>query len=139
MSSKKYNITVHGAMKWAEHELEHVGRLVAVKDPDIQYAYAQSVVNGMLHVRDALFELVNDPKYAHQKVDLLKTHDNVVRAVKHVIKDFDVNITDIKRFNTRRVLGDLSYLKSSKRRTRTAKYRKLRTLNVNTRKASVTY
>lgn len=126
-------------MKWAEHELEHVGRLVAVKDPDIQYAYAQSVVNGMLHVRDALFELVNDPKYAHQKVDLLKTHDNVVRAVKHVIKDFDVNITDIKRFNTRRVLGDLSYLKSSKRRTRTAKYRKLRTLNVNTRKASVTY
>ena len=105
-------------MKWAEHELEHVGRLVAVKDPDIQYAYAQSVVNGMLHVRDALFELVNDPKYAHHKVDLLKTHDNVVRAVKHVIKDFDVNITDIKRFNTRRVLGDLSYLKSSKRRTR---------------------
>ena len=124
-------------MSWAEHELEHVGRLVAVKDPDIQYAYAQSVVNGMLHVRDALFELVNDPKYAHQKVDLLKTHDNVVRAVKHVIKDFNVNITDIKRFNTRHVLGDLSYLKSSKRRTRTAKYRKLRTLNVNTRKASV--
>ena len=119
MSSKKYNMTVHGVMKWADHELKHVGYLVTVKDPDIQYAYAQSVVNGMLHLRDALFEMVNDPNYAHQKSDLLKTHDNVVRAVKHVIKDFNVNLTEIKRFNSRHVLSNLDYLKSdSKRRTR---------------------
>jgi hypothetical protein len=119
MSSKKYNMTVRGVMNWAEHELKHVGYLVGVKDPDIQYAYAQSVVNGMLHLRDALFEMVNDPKYAQQKEDLLKTHDNVVRAVKHVINDFKVDLGDIKRFNTRHVLSNLSYLNSnSKRKTR---------------------
>jgi hypothetical protein len=115
----KYNMTVHGVMKWADHELKHVGYLVTVKDPDIQYSYAQSVVNGMLHLRDALFEMVNDPKYEQQKSDLLKTHDNVVRAVKHVIKDFGVDLKDIKRFNTRHVLSNLDYLKlNSKRRTR---------------------
>ena len=119
MSSKKYNMTVHGVMKWADHELKHVGYLVTVKDPDIQYAYAQSVVNGMLHLRDALFEMVNDPNYKHQKPDLLKTHDNVVRAVKHVIKDFNVNLAEIKRFNSHHVLSNLDYLKpDSKRRTR---------------------
>jgi hypothetical protein len=128
MSSKKYNMTVHGVMKWADHELKHVGYLVTVKDPDIQYSYAQSVVNGMLHLRDALFEMVNDPKYAQQKEDLLKTHDNVVRAVKHVIKDFNVDLSDIKRFNTRHVLSDLSYLNSdTQRKTRnTRKTRKRR-------------
>lgn len=112
-------MTVHGIMKWAEHELKHVGYLVGVKDPDIQYAYAQSVVNGMLHLRDALFEMVNDPNYENQKSDLLKTHDNVVRAVKHVIKDFHVDLDDIKRFNTRHVLSNLNNLKSDRtRRTR---------------------
>ena len=110
-------MTVHGVMNWADHELKHVGYLVTVKDPDIQYSYAQSVVNGMLHLRDALFEMVNDPKYAQQKEDLLKTHDNVVRAVKHVIKDFKVDLEDIKRFNTRQVLSDLSYLNSNSKRT----------------------
>ena len=118
-------MTVHGVMKWADHELKHVGYLVTVKDPDIQYSYAQSVVNGMLHLRDALFEMVNDPKYAQQKEDLLKTHDNVVRAVKHVIKDFNVDLSDIKRFNTRHVLSDLSYLNSdSKRSTRKTRRRR---------------
>ena len=106
-------MTVHGVMAWAKNELEHVGYLVGVKDPDIQYSYAQSVVNGMLHLRDALFEMVNDPNYKQQRPELLRTHDKVVRVVKHLIKDFKVDLNEIKKFNTHRVLSDLSYLKGS--------------------------
>jgi len=116
MSSKMYKMTVKGVMNWAQHELEHVGYLVGVNDPDIQYAYAQSVVNGMLHLRDALLELVNDPNYATHKEDLQRTHDKVVRVIKHLIKDFKVNLEDIKTFNTRHVLGNLSYLNKTKKR-----------------------
>jgi len=118
MSSKKYDMTVEGVMHWAKAELGHVGPLAGVKDKDIQYSYAQCVVNGMLHLRDALYELVTDPRYEHCKVDLLKTHDQVVRTVKHVIRDYGVNIDDIKRFNTRKVLGNLSYLKRGTRKRR---------------------
>lgn len=110
MSSKKYRMTVHGVMNWAKHELEHVGYLISVEDSDIQYAYAQSVVNGMLHLRDALLELIHDPAYAHQKEDLQRMHDKIVRTIKHLIKDFDVKLEEIKAFNTRNVLGNLSYL-----------------------------
>lgn len=106
-------MTVKGVMGWAQNELEHVGYLIGVKDPDIQYAYAQSTVNGMLHLRDALYELVNDPNYEWHKEELLRTHDKVVRVVKHLIKDFDVNLDEIKAFNTRKVLGNLSYLNTS--------------------------
>ena len=109
-SSKKYSMTMQGAMKWAQHEIKSVGYLMGVKDKDIQYAWAQSIVNGMLHLRDALFELVNDPEYTHHKEELLRMHDKVIRIVKHVIKDFDVNLEEIKQFNTRQVLGPLNYL-----------------------------
>lgn len=107
-------MTVKGVMHWTQNELENVGYLVGVRDPDIQYAYAQSTVNGMLHLRDALLELVNDPNYATHKEDLQRTHDKVVRVVKHLIKDFNVNLEDIKTFNTRHVLGNLSYLNENK-------------------------
>jgi hypothetical protein len=103
-------MTMKGVMKWAEHELKSVGYLVGVKDPDIQYAYAQSTVNGMLHLRDALFELINDPAYANNKEELTRMHDKVVRVVKHLIKDFNVKLEEIKTFNTHKVLSDLSYL-----------------------------
>lgn len=111
MSSKKYNVTAHSVMGWAKGELEHVGRIAAVEDPDIQYSYAQSTVNGMLHLRDALFQLVNDPNYANRKSELLVTHDSVVRVIKHLIKEYKVNLDEIKAFNTRKVLGNLNYLK----------------------------
>ena len=88
MASKyKYESTLQSIIEWANSELEHVGRIAAVEDPDIQYSYAQSTVNGMLHLRDALFQLVNDRRYVERKTDLLKTHDNVVRVIKHLIKD----------------------------------------------------
>jgi hypothetical protein len=118
MSSKKYNTTVHSVMEWARAELEHVGRIAAVEDRDIQYSYAQSTVNGMLHLRDAIFQLVNDPKCADRKSDLLKTHDSVVRVVKHLIKDYKVNLNEIKAFNTRHVLGKLNYLKNTTRKNK---------------------
>lgn len=119
-------MTVHGVMNWAKKELEHVGCLVGVKDKDIQYAYAQSVVNGMLHLRDALLELVNDPNYVAHKEDLQRMHDKVIRVIKHLIKDFDVNLEDIKQFNTRKVLGNLSYLNETRSNTRNKKTRKNR-------------
>jgi len=118
MSSKQYHMTAKGVMCWAKNELEHVGYLIGVKDADIQYSYAQATVNSMLHLRDALFELVNDPHYKQHKEELLRTHDKVVRVTKHLIKDFNVDLGAIKRFNTRKVLGDLSYLKNSKSKTR---------------------
>ena len=97
--------TARGVMEWAKHELEHVGRIVAVHDPDIQYSYALSTVNGMLHLRQALHELIEDPEYFMHKKDLKKTHDSVVRVIKHLIKDFNINLQTIKNFNTRQVLN----------------------------------
>lgn len=115
-------MTVHCAMNWAKSELEHIGRIVAVEDPDLQYSYALSTVNGMAHLKDALFELVNDPLYKSHKADLLKTHDSVVRAMKHLIKDFNVELKTIEAFNTRSVLSDLSYLKGGRKTRRNRKY-----------------
>lgn len=121
---RKYHATAKGVMKWAESELEHMGRIAAVEDPDLQYSYAQSTVNGMMHLRDALVELVEDPDYADKKTDLLRLHDQVVRALKHLIKDYDVNLENIKKFNTRGVLSGFNYLKNNKNNNKTVKNNK---------------
>ena len=126
MSSHKYDITVKCAMGWAAHELEHVGRIVGMKDRDLQYSYALSTVNGMAHLRDALYELVTDPAYKEHKTDLLKTHDKVIRVMKHLIKDFKVDLNTIRAFNTRKVLSDLKYLNQTvknKRKVRSTRRR----------------
>lgn len=124
MTRKRYHATMGGVLEWAKAELEHVGRIVSIEDPDIQYSYALSTVNGMMHLRDALYEMVNDKKYASRKEDLLRTHDAVVRTIKHLINDFKINLQTIKNFNTRHVLSDpSSYLGSQKRLTRKAKKR----------------
>jgi len=106
-SAKKYYTTAAGVMNWAASELEHVGRIASVKDADIQYSYALSTVNSMLHLRDALVELLNDPYYVTYKEDLTRTHDQVVQVIKKLIKDYSVNIETIRAFNTRKVLGNL--------------------------------
>ena len=106
----RFNTTVHSVMEWANSELAHVGRIVAVEDPDLQYAYAQSTLNGMLYLRNALKQMVEDPEYEHAKGDLLRTHNSVVRVAKHLIKDYDLDLQAIKTFNSRHTLGDLSYL-----------------------------
>lgn len=120
---KKYESTVRGVMEWANHELEHVGRIVSIQDPDIQYSYALSTVNGMLHLRQALHELIEDPEYAMHKNDLKKTHDSVVRVIKHLIKDFNVNLQTIKNFNTRQVLN-MDFLQMPNKRKLTRKIRR---------------
>ena len=109
-SNHKYEATAKGVMMWAASELEHVGRIVGIKDKDIQYSYAMSTLNGMAHLKDALFELVNDPAYENHKQDLLRIHDTVIRVMKHLLKDFNLNLDAIRMFNERKVLSNLSYL-----------------------------
>ena len=108
----RFNMTVHSVMGWANSELAHVGRIAAVEDSDLQYAYAQSTLNGMLYLRNALKQMVEDPEYAHAKEDLLRTHNSVVRVAKHLMKDYDLDLKAIEAFNTRHTLGDLTYLKA---------------------------
>jgi len=108
-----YETTAKGVMMWAAGELEHVGRIASIKDTDIQYNYAMSTLFGMAHLKDALFELVEDPDYEHQKKDLLKTHDNVIRVMKHLCKEYDLDLKAVKAFNTKNVLSNLKYLNSN--------------------------
>ena len=114
-SPKQYNPTVKGIFEWANSELEHVGRIVSVEDPDLQYSYAMSTVNGMAYLKDAIYELVNDPKYSAHKEDLLRIHGAVIRTMKHLVKDFNIDLTAIKAFNTRKVLSNrnFNYLKNT--------------------------
>ena len=116
----KYDATPKGLMMWAKSELEHVGRIVSLKDKRLQRSYAMSTLNGMAHLKDALFELVSDPRYKMERTDLLKTHDAVIRTMKHLIKDFDLDVATIKKFNTDKVLSNLGYLKNKKRTTKKA-------------------
>jgi hypothetical protein len=112
-SPKRYEITANGAMQWASAELDHVGRIASVMDADIQYAYALSSLNGMAHLKDALFELVSDPDYESHHVDLKRTHDAVVRTMRHLTREYDLDVDAIRAFNTRGTLSDLSYLSNN--------------------------
>jgi len=116
-SPKQYHPTVKGIFEWANSELEHVGRIASVEDPDLQYSYAMSTVNGMAYLKDAIYELVNEPKYATHKEDLLRLHGAVIRTMKHLVKDYDIDLTAIKAFNTRKVLSNrnFTYLKNTKK------------------------
>jgi len=116
-SPKEYHPTVRGVLEWANSELEHVGRIVSVEDPDLQYSYALSTVNGMAYLKDALYELVNDSKYSAHKEDLLRVHGAVIRTMKHLVKDFNIDLDAIKAFNTRKVLSNrnFTYLKNGKK------------------------
>ena len=120
-SPKEYHPTVRGVLEWANSELEHVGRIVSVEDPDLQYSYALSTVNGMAYLKDALYELVNDPKYSTHKEDLLRVHGAVIRTMKHLVKDFNIDLDAIKTFNTRKVLSNrnFTYLKNTKKENKT--------------------
>lgn len=111
--SHKYKSTFKGLMMWASSELEHVGRIISMEDKDLQYQYALSTVNSMLHLRNALVEMLNDPKYQRHREDVQRTHDKVIRATKHLISDFNLNLQTIRNFNERNTLGDLSYLNQS--------------------------
>lgn len=120
-SPKQYHPTVRGVLEWANSELEHVGRIVSVEDPDLQYSYAMSTVNGMAYLKDALYELVNDPKYSTHKEDLLRVHGAVIRTMKHLVKDFNIDLDAIKAFNTKKVLSNrnFTYLKNTNKAEKT--------------------
>jgi hypothetical protein len=106
----EYNSTAKGLMMWANSELEHVGRIVGMKDKDLQYSYALSTVNGMAHLKDAIAQYVEKHPQSNMREDLLVTHDKVIRVMKHLISDFGVNLDTIKAFNTRGVLSSMEYL-----------------------------
>ena len=110
-SPKLYKSTFHGVSEWAKSELEHVGRISALEDPDLQYAYALSTVYGMLHLRNAIYELYKDPKFASQKTELYRLYYSVNRAVQHLITEYKVEKVTLMNFNSRKVLGDLDDLK----------------------------
>ena len=107
----KYNPTAKGLMMWASSELEHVGRIAAVEDPNIQYAYALSTLNGMAHLKDALFEYVAGHPGEHWTKDILIIHEQVIRVMKHLTDEYNLDIETIKAFNTRKTLSSLNYLK----------------------------
>jgi hypothetical protein len=109
---KKYHSTAKSLMMWANSELEHVGRIAAVEDPDLQYSYAISTLNGMAHLKDALYEFVTERQGEPMTKDLKLVHDKVIRVMKHLIKDYKLNIQEIVQFNTRKVLSSLNYLKN---------------------------
>ena len=109
-----YDTTPQCIMHWAKSELEHIGRIASMKDKDLQYSYAQSTVNGMAHLKDAIFQLVNDKDYVHHKKELLVIHGKVIRAMKHLVKEYRVNLNEIRKFNTRKVLSNFSYLNNKK-------------------------
>jgi hypothetical protein len=121
MSSKKYDITYRGVMNWAKKELEGIGYLIGTKNSNIQYSYAQSKVNSMAHLRDALLELVKDPRYKRERTELVKVHDKVIRVMNHLVSDFNVDLNTIKQFNTRHILGNMSYLKKTRTTKRSTK------------------
>ncbi len=120
VAPKRYDITTKSVMQWAEAELAHVGRIASVMDPDIQYAYAMSTLNGMAHLKDALYELVTDPNYEHHHEDLQRTHDAVVRTMKHLKKEYALDLDAIRAFNTRGTLSDLGYLEEAPAATNAA-------------------
>ena len=112
--AKEYDITMKNVMMWADNELEHVGRIVAVKDADLQYSYALSTVNGMAHLKDALDQLIkNEDVTSAAKRDLRIKVEQVVRVMNHLVKDFALDIAPIKAFNVKKVLGSLDYLNAA--------------------------
>lgn len=123
-TAHRYESTVKGTMAWANSELEHVGRIAAVKDADLQYSYALSTVNGMAHLRDALLELASDRSYNNEYPEIARTHNQVVRVMKHLIREYKINLNTIRAFNTRKVLSDFSYLKRGKSTRKTKKSKK---------------
>lgn len=111
----KYNSTSHCLMMWASSELEDVGRIASMEDLHIQYAYALSTVNGMAHLKDALFEYISDNSDNHYTKDLLTIHEKVVRVMKHLISTYNLDVGSIEAFNTMKTLSPLNYLKPAQR------------------------
>lgn len=115
MKTHKYHASCHDIEMWKDHELAHIGRIASMKDKDLQYSYALSTVNGMMHLRDAIYERFLETKEEDHRKKLQESHDGVVRALQHLIKEYKVNLDTIRTFNERHVLRDFSYLTDIRR------------------------
>ena len=109
-TNKSYQSTAKGLFQWANSELEHVGRIAGVKDIDLQYTYAMSTLNGMAHLKDAIYQYIMSNEPGHLKTDLKIVHDKVIRVMKHLVKTYKLDIQTIVNFNTRHTLSNLIYL-----------------------------
>ncbi len=75
----------------------------------------------MAHLKDAIFQYVSKYPQSHAKNDLLTLHAKVIRVMKHLVKNYKVDLNEILAFNTHKVLTPLNYLKDnrkSRRKTR---------------------
>jgi len=64
-----------------------------------------------------LYEFVTERQGESMTKDLKLIHDKVIRVMKHLIKDYNLNLQEIVQFNTRKVLSSLNYLKNAPRNT----------------------
>lgn len=132
MPSVSYNATSRGLFEWAKSELQHIGRIAAIKDNKVQYAYALSTVNGMLYLRDAIREYIKDESNSSKKKEFQKLHGQVIRAVQHIITEYSVNRNAIELFNTGKILTSLNDLKWNSHKYK--KTRRSKKYNIKTRK-----
>jgi hypothetical protein len=109
-------MTAKGLMCWARSELGAVGKIASVEDSAIQKAYAKSTLSGMAHLKDALYEYVTDRSHKgeHMVNDIQITHDQVVRVMKHLMKEYKLTKKNITLRNTEKILGTLRYLDTRK-------------------------
>jgi hypothetical protein len=110
-SVKQYDITLKNIMMWADQEIESIGSITALENADLQYSYALSTLNGMAHLKDALDQLIKDKDtVGASKRDLTIKLNKVIRVMKKLMKDYNLDIKAIKAFNVKKVLGSLEYL-----------------------------
>ena len=111
MPKHSYDPTVNGVMGWANTEIFHAGEISGMRDKNLQYAYAQSTANSMMHLHDAIQELLEDKRYTMYKADLKKTYNVVIRVLNELVRRYKIDIAAIQEFNTRHVLKDPTYIK----------------------------
>jgi hypothetical protein len=85
-----YETTQMGVIAWAKNELEHIGRIASTKNPDLQYSYAQHTVSAMLHLRDAIKQMIRKEKSVGMRNDLRKLYGQVKRALQHLVTQYNV-------------------------------------------------
>jgi hypothetical protein len=86
-----------------------------------------------MHLRDALYEKVVDPKtIEHHRLMIQRDHDAVVRVIQHLIKDYGIDVEAIRKFNVRKVLRPFNYLKAAP--TRRVRFKKTKKTKRTTQK-----
>ena len=58
-----------------------------------------STLNGMAHLKDALFEYISEHPDNHMNGDLLIFHEKVIRVMKHLIKVYSLDVPSSANYN----------------------------------------